>query len=252
MKAWIAVAVGSMALAGPVVAQTPVPSDQRLIMTLGIGETRRSPDYVEVTFSLRGEGATSVAALQQLTATQARIEASLKGERAVVRVNTTDLSTQEVRAPECNRGQVVLSTGACSVTGAVAALGYRVRVSPERSGDVTSLMAQLGAVNPRLGARGVNDEKSMSDQALAIAFTDARNQAQAAATAAGLKLGPVLRIMPEGRDGRFEDMLAAGARAPAPASPPPLGLPPVAAPVSLQLEPVVKTARLNVMFALEP
>lgn len=230
-------------------AQPASLSDQTLIMTTGVGEVRRPPDYAEVTFALRGEGANSVAALRALTATQTQVEASLKGERAVVRINTTDLNTQEVRPPECNRSPVVLSTGACSVTGAIATLGYRVRVSPaDKSGDVASLMAQLGAIGPRLGIRGVNDDKAMTEQALAAAFADAKSQAAAAAGAAGLKLGPVLRITPEGQSGRFEEIAAVRLAAP----PPPLPLPPIAVPVGLTLEPVVKTTRLTVAFALQP
>jgi uncharacterized protein YggE len=112
----------------PAVAAT---SDGRpRIVVVGHGSVRTDPDTSSLTFTIRGEGATSDDAARELVRKRDAISdglSKLLGPSAVVQ--TGELSIKEARDRACdkNEDQPKLSSGACAVRGYVATIEGRSR-----------------------------------------------------------------------------------------------------------------------------
>lgn len=171
-----------------------------LIIVSGQATVTRPAEWVTLSMTVRGEGATQVEAMKALEATRASIEANIKRMAGLTGLTFTadSLVVQDIRESSCRsvyNSAEVLSQGACSVVGAVATIDLDVRFEPaSRSGDVAAFAVQLGGKNIRVEAWGVSDQAGLRDQAVRGAFTSAQTEARLIATAAGGRLGEVLQI----------------------------------------------------------
>lgn len=258
--------LGALTLAGGAAAQPAGINDRPTVVATGTGQVTRTPEFVRIGFSVRGEGATPTEALSAVARQRAAIEAGVRSLRGITsaQVSNTQLSTQDVRGPSCSPSQPYLATqrlsvGECAIVGSIATMELEAKVYPAaKAGDVASMATQLGAKSIGVRGSGFENDSALQDEAAEKAVADARREAELVARAAGARLGQVLRI----QDAVFptaysnvESVVVTGSRvqpfpeAPAPPPPPP---PPLAVPLTFTPQPVTRTARVTLVFALEP
>jgi uncharacterized protein YggE len=192
---------------------------QRIVAVAGQGEVSAAPDLARVTLGIEARKPTLAAARSEVTATVERVLALTRSLKIDPRlVNATQVQVQpEYSWNEKDRKQVLL--------------GYIVTRQVEV--EVRDL-DQLGTLFERAADAGVNQvggaqldssrRKELERQAMARAVQDARLNAEALATAAGVKLDTVCTLngdsssppMPMYR--RATMMAAADAMAAAPSS----------------------------------
>ncbi|HMI20554.1 MAG TPA: SIMPL domain-containing protein [Sphingomonas sp.] len=221
------------------------------ITVVGVGEVKTDPDIANLAFSIRGEGASPDAATRGLVAKQKAIINGLGvlgGGRMEIR--TGEVRLDETRAAGCggdDDDNPRLSTGKCAVTGYLASISVSVRMEAvKNAGTAVGLAARLGASNAHASDFDILKHDDAARRAAAAALADAHNRAEAIASAAGEKLGPVVKVTDEAAtasDG--DDIMVTGARVPAPVMVMP---PPVA--VDIRPEPISTTARLTVTYAI--
>ena len=243
-------------------AQPPRLDDRPLVTAQGSGTVQRLPDWVRIGFQIRGEGATPVEALAAMARQRAIALASLRALRGLDGSEISDgaVSTQEVRNPACSPNQPYLaqqrlSTGECSVVGAITSIELDVKVRPAtRGGDVASLASQLDGKNVGLRGSGFDHDEDVQAEAAQRAVADARREADLIARAAGGRLGELLRVQDQAA---FNEMIVTGSRLSPPAPPAPLPIPPVPRPVSQAValsdyrpQPLTRTASVTLVFAL--
>ncbi len=255
-------AAAFLVTAGEAAAQPLRIEDRPLVTAQGAGEVTRTPDWVRIGFSVRGEGATPVDALASLARQRDVVVASLRALKGIGALEISDsaLSTQEVRSPACSPQQPYLaqqrlSTGDCAVVGAITTIEVDVKVRPAtRAGDVASLAAQLGGKSVGLRGSGFDHESDVQAEAAQRAVAEARRQAELIARAAGGRLGELLRVQ-DGAAVGYPLVVSGSAVAPppmglpAPPAPPP---PPVAQSVTLGFtpQPLTRISRVTLIFAL--
>ncbi len=200
MKRWsICLAALVAAFAGGAAAQSP---DYRVpvIVVTGHGEAKAAPDYATLSFTVRGEGKTSVEALQSLAEKRDAVEGGVKNlaGASAMAVENGELKMEEAHDPACKSeddSEPRLSAGACSVTGYVVTVDDSVRISPATvAGDGASLASQLGAVEVSLSDTGVTDKSALRLAAIRAGVEDAQAQAQRIALVTGVHLGRIVRV----------------------------------------------------------
>lgn len=249
-----------LSLAGAAAAQVMPPPERPTIIVTGVGKATQDTEFANLGFMLRGEGPTPTEALKALNDARRRAEGGLRGmdKVRVTQVAAENLSVHEVRSPTCGRDRPytqVITTDDCKVIGTLATLQINARIEPpSRIGDAASLVTQLGAKNASLRGSGLRNRQPLDAEAVEKAVADARRQAELLAKAAGMKLGPVLRM----QDGAVQPdprSYVMGA-APAPPPPPPMGIPPVAErleqPLDLTVREIEANARVTIIYAIEP
>ncbi|MGZ8363368.1 MAG: SIMPL domain-containing protein [Caulobacteraceae bacterium] len=193
-------ATAAMMIAGSAASQE-LKTDQRVIVVIGRGEAEQKAEFATITFDYRGEGKSETDALAAMTARRAKIEEALLGLEGVksADVNSSNLSVSAVRGEDCDAEKYeekgLLDAGKCSIVGHIATMKGSAKIAPaEVIGNAASIAAQFGAYDVRVSDGGLIDATSLDNAALADAFKDAQRQAQVAAAAANLRLGPVVRI----------------------------------------------------------
>ena len=180
--------------AAPLIAQagqsSPQPPPPPYIAASAVGETRVTPDraLVQVTVDSRGQSAASAAA-----------ENRMKQERVIAAVKATGVASPQIRtagyrvhaeyAERPERGK------APNVTGYRANNTVQVEVrSVENIGRVID--AALGAGATNIGSVGLyaSSTDSARREAVRLAVTKARGEAESAAAAAGGTLGTVIEL----------------------------------------------------------
>lgn len=260
MRNFLIAGLLALAALGPLQVQAQSLDKSQIVIT-GVGSAERPAEWATVSLVVIGEGKTSVEALKALTALQTKLESQLSALIGVKAVDVTasEFKVQEVRGSDCERGESydprpTLSEGACAVTGYLATMALRAKLSPAaRAGDAASLAAELGGRNVTLADFGLNDPSSLRDGAISAAIQDARAQAAAIAKASGVKLGPIALV--SDRSPRAYDSVAAEDVPLADAAPAALLARPPTAPtasVKITVPPVEETVRLSVVFSILP
>jgi uncharacterized protein len=194
MRRFVRFVAALAALAGPapLIAQTGQSSPQPAplyIATTAVGETRVTPDraLVQVTVDSRGESAATAAA-----------ENRTKQERVIDAVKATGVASPQIRTAgyrvyaeyaQPERGK------APKVTGYRASNTIQVEVrSVENIGKIID--AALGAGATNIGSVGLyaSNTDSARREAVRLAVTKARGEAESAATAAGGTLGTLIEL----------------------------------------------------------
>ncbi|WP_267434190.1 SIMPL domain-containing protein [Sphingomonas sp. GM_Shp_1] len=249
MKAWtlgMCVALTTTAA----VAQTSSPSQ---ILVSATGTAQAPPDRATISYTVRGEGATSDEATTRLRDQAKTIRAGAEQVvRGAMELQTSDFAIQPVRSRECNSGygQVQLSTGACAIQGYVATMP--VRISTPRvadAGTLVGVIGRLGGLQVQLQDYGLSNSEPVRQKAMRTALAGARAQAQLIAEGSGQKLGRLLRV----QDSNYREVVIempegapAGASSAPPPPPPP---PPPSAPVRVDLSPAPVDFKVTLMVA---
>lgn len=172
--------------AGPVVADTPLP---RLINVTGEGDLKAMPDMAYVTLGVEARKPSLAEARAQATATVERVLALTRElEIDPKQVDSSQLQVQpEYRWNEKDSQRVLL--------GYVVARQVEVEVRD---------LEKLGALLERAVSAGVNQvggarldsskRKQLEREALALAVEDARQDAEALARAAGVRIASVFSL----------------------------------------------------------
>ncbi len=240
-------------IAAPAAAQTQIVPSERAIEVIGSATVRTAPDIATIAYALRGEGATADQATATLVAVQKAVEsglASLLGGAAELSTGTVALVETRDRSCDDMRGRPRLSQGACAPTGYLATLDSSIRTTTvDKAGTAVGLAARLGARDARLTGYRLADPAEAVKRATLAAIGDARTRAEAAATGAGVKLGPLLFI----KDQTSAPDLLVTARSfasapPLPAAPPPP--PPIK--IGLKPQPIETRAQVVLRYAIAP
>lgn len=240
-------ATGAHGADGPAAAST--------IQVLGIGEVMTPPDLARVTLDVRGEGATVEAAVADLNAKRARIEAAVGAvAQATVTLATGTPSVEEARSKECDgedyNDNPRLSKGPCAVLGYVASVGLTLQVTPPgEAGAVVAQAGRAGGSGASVSAFELKAPRAAAGRATAAAVADARTQAEAIAVAAGGRLGRLLRVADQCAFDEGDAVIVVTGNV----LPPPPELE-MGAPLRIGLtpKPISTTARLTVTFEILP
>ena len=225
------------------------PEGRPRIVVAGHGSIMSDPEMASLTFTVRGEGATSDDAARELVRKREAISeglVKLLGPTALV--STGGLSIKEARDRSCDRedDQPKLSSGPCAIRGYVASMEGSLKISPVKdAGTALSLATRLGGSNPQLGNFALRDTTSARRQAEAAAIEDAHARAVGIAAATGARLGSLISVEDQAARSADEDIVVTAMRANAPQV---MAPPPVA--IKLKPEPIETTATLVVTYAV--
>ncbi len=198
MRAQIGTLLVAAALCLPPVTMAAAqegPPRQRIMVMAGEGLVQAPPDMATITLGVVSEDARASAALAANSAAMTEVIDALKAEGIESRdLQTSGFSVQPIMSqPPRNYDH--------SVPFRPEILGYRVRNNlTARIRDLTRVGAILD-VSVTLGANsvsgpnfGVADPQPLEDEARGVAMADALRKAELYAEAAGVTLGPVVRI----------------------------------------------------------
>lgn len=217
----------------------------------GSGQVFTPPDLATISYTVRGEGETSDAAVAQMVAKRAKIDAGLALFKQI-EARASQVSVREVRGRECqpNYGAPTLSTGACTVVGYVAELSVTVRTTlPKQAGTIVGLVGRQGASNPGLGGFALSDPGAAQRRAIAAALDDARRKAEAIAAGTGVKVGRLITV--SSGNGYNPIEVQDGIREVSAPPPPP---PPPPSPIAVDLtpQPISTQANVTVTYEIAP
>jgi uncharacterized protein YggE len=223
----------------------PVPA--RLVVT-GHGEVKYMPDIATITYTIRGEGATSDDAVRAMTASGARIDAALHSIDAAAEPHTSEVKVAAVRSDDCKEreyGPPQLSAGACAIAGYVATQSVTLRtLAVKDAGTMVGLVGRAGGLNPQIENFTIRDSRPQQQQAIAAAVADAASKASGIAAASHLQLGPILHIE-SGPRNDAQQIVVSGSRIHANALPAPLPVP-----VKVVPEPLTTDSNVTVTYAI--
>jgi uncharacterized protein len=155
------------------------------ILASGDATVSKKPDLAIVTAGLESQAGTASAAQKDLAARAAKLIARIKS----LGVPDKDLSTSGywIGPVYGSNGQTVTSYRASEQ------LQFKWHNVDSVGAALDAIVQQGGATNISVGF-GLANPKAAQAEARALAIVDARSKAQAMASAAGVRLGPVLRV----------------------------------------------------------
>lgn len=249
---YLSLAFGLALTSGPAHAQASAALPQILVAAKGTVET--PPDTVTISFTLRGEGDTSDAALLQLKAHSEKIEGAVSAFLGpAYEEHRSELSIKPVHADDCEMesyGPARLTLGKCAITGYVAQGRVTLQFGAvEKAGTLVGLIGRSGAFEPQIESFGLLDASTARDKALRKALADARARAQMIAAGSGVRLGTLLRV----QDADYREVeIAMPDPVPQSQEPPPspvvAALPPI--PILLKPAPVETSVEIMAAFAI--
>lgn len=165
----------------------------------GFGEVKTMPDVATITYTLRGEGATSDEAVREMVSAGNRIEAALYRLDTAAEPKTDDVRVKPVKASTCKDRDYdsddQLSKGACAIVGYIATQVVTIRTNKTMdAGTMVGLLGRGGAYNARITGFELSDPRPAKTQAIAIALADAQSKAAAVAAGSRVNLGPILTV----------------------------------------------------------
>jgi hypothetical protein len=155
------------------------------ILASGDATVSKKPDLAIVTAGLESQASTASAAQKGLAA---------KAAKLIDRIKALGVADRDLNTSSYWIGPVYGSSGQ-TVTGYRASEQLQVKWhNVDTVGAMLdSVVQQGGATNISVGF-GLSNPKAAQAEARALAVADARSKAQAMASAAGVRLGPVLRV----------------------------------------------------------
>lgn len=184
------------------------------ILTTGDAVVSRKPDLATVSAGVQAQASSAAAAQSDLASKIAKLVSRIKS----LGVPDKDLSTSGYWV-----GPIYSQNGE-TVSGYRASEQLVVKWhNVDTVGKaVDAIVQEGGATNISVGF-GLSDTKAAQAEARSLAIADARNRAGAMASAAGVKLGPVVRIVDLSAYSRPPVDYAVGAAAAAPSTQIPVG-----------------------------
>jgi uncharacterized protein YggE len=221
------------------------------IVVGGSGRVFTPPDLATISYTVRGEGDTSDAAVALMVSRRTKIDAGLALFKQI-EARASQVSIAEVRGRECqpSYGAPILSTGACAIIGYVAELSVNVRTTlPKQAGTIVGLLGRQGATSPRLIGFALADPGAAQRGAIAAALADARRKAEAMAAGTNVKVGRLISASNSNyNEVQTQDALQ---EVPPPPPPPPAPPPPPIA-VDLTPQPIQTEASVTVTYEATP
>jgi uncharacterized protein YggE len=156
------------------------------ITVSGVGTVKAAPDQASFSFGVETQGATADEALAQNNDAVSRVVDAIKGQG----IPDEDIQTQSVSVyPRYSEdGQIIVGYTASNTVSVV------IRDLDE-VGAVVDAAAQAGANQVYGPNLSIADQTELYKEALAEAYDDARDKAEAVAAAAGVGLGAVLNVV---------------------------------------------------------
>jgi len=202
------VAAAIAGVAQPHLGRSATPTTGSTITVTGNGTVDSTPDRASFDFGVTTNGATAAEALSRNSAEAHSIIDALKKAGIVA----ADIQTTQVSLwPQT-------SSNGLKITGYQASNSVNVSAALARSGELVDAAVGAGANNVDGPNLDTADKSSLYDRALDRALSDAKQKAQAIASAAGLTLGTALKVH-EGGNAVVEPLFAEAAR---PAATPPV------------------------------
>ena len=235
-------------IASPALAAEPAPSR---IVVEGFGTVETPPDIAAISYSVRGEGASSDAATAAMVTAQAKVEAAITGFTTSADIKSGKDKIDAVRGKDCNDDDNPrLSAGACAIIGYIVQMPITLRTADLKdAGTIVGLIGREGGYNPRLDAFTLSHEAAAKRRAIASAIADAHSQAEAMAEAAHLHLGRVITISNSyDSEGNGADEIVVTAQH----NPPPAVMAPPPIAIHLTPQPIETTAKLTVAYEILP
>jgi uncharacterized protein YggE len=234
-------------------AATTAPDVPRLVV-LGRGTVKTPPDIALLSFTIRGEGATSDAAAKELMRKRTSIVDGLSGQlKQVLTVNLGELSILEARDRACDAdddsNRPRLSSGSCEVRGFVAQISASLHLTPiADAGTALALATRLGASNAHINEFSLQNPKEARRGAEAAAVLDARTRATSIAVAAGKRLGDLISVEDQaaGNGSPMDDIVVTAMKN----APPVVAPPPII--INLTPEPIETSASMVVTYRITP
>ncbi|WP_394647131.1 SIMPL domain-containing protein [uncultured Sphingomonas sp.] len=248
MTRWLMTAALGALAATAASAQKPEP---RIVQVTANGVVETVPDVAVLTLFLRGEGPTPDAATGALATRQKAVEAGLTGLlRGDSEITTGNVTVIEARGKTCEDGRGYnstprLSTGECAILGYIATMQNTLRTHRiDKAATAVGLASRLGAGDARLERFVLSDPDKAQARARSAAIANARMQATALATGAGVRLGPILTLRDQ-MGSRFDaaEMAVSNAVPPPPPPPPPIDL-------KAKPQPIETRAEVYVTYAI--
>jgi uncharacterized protein len=202
------VAAAIAGVAQPHLGRSATPTTGSTITVTGSGTVDSTPDRASFDFGVTTNGAAAAEALSRNSA-EARsiIDALTRAGTPAADIQTTQVSLW----PQT-------SSNGLKITGYQASNSVNVSAALARSGELVDAAVRAGANNVDGPNLDTADKTSLYDQALDRALSDAKQKAEAIASAAGLTLGTALKVN-EGGNAVVEPLFAEAAR---PAATPPI------------------------------
>jgi uncharacterized protein YggE len=178
------VAAAIAGVAQPHLGRSATPTTGSTITVTGNGTVDSTPDQASFDFGVTTNGATAAQALSG-NASQARaiIDALKKAGIPASDIQTTQVSLW----PQT-------SSNGREITGYQASNSVNVTAALAKSGSLVDAAVGAGANNVDGPSLDTADKSSLYNQALDKALSDAKQKAQAIASAAGLTLGTALKV----------------------------------------------------------
>jgi uncharacterized protein len=193
-KVWIAALVGAAVVAGlfiawPDSATSAADAAEEGITVTGVGTVEAVPDRAELSFGVTTEGAT---AKEASTANAERMSKLIDALKAAG-VRSEEIRTQSVSVSPRH------SPMGKRLPGFVAENSVSAKVAADRAGAIVDLAVENGATNTSGPSFDVSDRDALYRVALQAAVREAREKAEAIASAGGVSVGDVTRVVEGGR-----------------------------------------------------
>jgi uncharacterized protein len=192
-RLWIVVLVGAAVVAGLLVAwpdsaTSAADAAEEGITVTGVGTVEAVPDRAELSFGVTTEGATAKEASTANAERMTQLIDALK----TAGVRSEDIRTQNVSVSPRH------SPMGKRLPGFVAENNVSVQVESDRAGAIVDLAVENGATNTSGPSFDVSDRDALYRDALQEAIREARKKAEAIASAGGVSVGDVTRVVEGG------------------------------------------------------
>jgi len=188
------------------------------IVVQGSGSVKTPPNIATVSYDVRGEGATSDAAISAMVATSGAVEKALRSLDAGIDIHSDSVRIQAVRPKDCEEpdydgDSVHLKTGECAIKGYVAVQDYTAVTTHIRdAGTMVGFAGRRGAYNPKIESFGLSDSRAAKNAAIAAAMTDAVAKGDAIAAATAARRGAIISVSLDGAREQMMSIVVTGSR----------------------------------------
>ncbi|MFQ5563422.1 MAG: SIMPL domain-containing protein [Parvularculaceae bacterium] len=175
-----------------------LPQDEpKQIIVDGEATIEVEPEIFNISGTIRARKDTARDALAEISERLARIRETLPNLEALEKLNieASEAEIRPIQDAECVENSRYRFDAMCPVTGYFGSIGLKIKGSPAQlSGQVLSLLSELGAESVSLNSYSVEDMDAAHSRALEAAVADAREKAAKIAGAANAVLVGPTRI----------------------------------------------------------
>ena len=175
-----------------------VPNQEtRQIVVDGEAKIEVVPETFSLAGNIRSRGETRDVALEEISSTLTKIRETVPALEglAKLKIEASDASLRPIQDDECIEAKGYRGSEMCPVLGYFGEIDLKVSGSPAKySGQVLSLVSEMGAEQVSLNSYSVNDPDAAQSRAMAAAMENARGKANRLAAAAGATVVGPLKV----------------------------------------------------------